>query len=43
MTKHPCYEFVALDRRLTSEEMAELRVISTRAEISPTGFWVPQP
>ena len=34
-----CYEFVALDRRLTAKEMAELRSISTRAEITPTRFW----
>lgn len=39
MSEHQCYEFVALDRRLTSKEMAELRAISTRAEISPTRFW----
>src|SRR5690606_14185070 len=39
MSEYQCYEFVALDRRLTSKEMAELRAISTRAEISPTRFW----
>ncbi len=33
------YEFVALDRRLTAAEMAELRSISARAEITPTRFW----
>jgi hypothetical protein len=39
MSEHQCYEFVALDRPLTSKEMAELRAISTRAEITPTRFW----
>ncbi|MGA2451247.1 MAG: hypothetical protein ABTD50_21520 [Polyangiaceae bacterium] len=39
MSEYQCYEFVALDRPLTSEQMAELRAISTRAEITPTRFW----
>jgi hypothetical protein len=39
VSEYQCYEFVALDRRLTAEEMAELRSISTRAEITPTRFW----
>jgi len=39
MSEYQCYEFVALDRQLTSKEMAELRAISTRADISPTRFW----
>jgi hypothetical protein len=39
MSEYQCYEFVALDRPLTSKEMAELRAISTRAEITPTRFW----
>lgn len=39
MSEYQCYEFVALDRPLTSAEMAELRSISTRADISPTRFW----
>ena len=39
MSEYQCYEFVALDRPLTAKQMAELRVISTRAEISPTRFW----
>jgi hypothetical protein len=39
MSEHQCYEFVALDRPLTPKEMAELRAISTRAEITPTRFW----
>jgi hypothetical protein len=39
MSEYQWYEFVALDRMLTAKEMAELRAISTRAEISPTRFW----
>ena len=39
MSEYQCYEFVALDRPLTAREMAELRSISTRAEITPTRFW----
>lgn len=39
MSEYQSYEFVALDRRLTATEMAELRSISTRAEITPTRFW----
>ena len=35
MSEYQCYEFVALDRPLTPDEMAELRSISTRADISP--------
>jgi hypothetical protein len=39
MSEYQWYEFVALDRMLTPKEMAALRAISTRAEISPTRFW----
>jgi len=39
MSEYQSYEFVALDRRLTAKQLAELRAISTRAEISPTRFW----
>jgi hypothetical protein len=39
MSEYQCYEFVALDRPLTSKEMEELRAISTRAEITSTRFW----
>ena len=39
MSEYQCYEFVALDRPLTSKQMAELRAISSSAEISPTRFW----
>ena len=38
MSEYQCYEFVALDRPLTAKQMAELRALSTRAEISPTRF-----
>src|SRR5215218_9741973 len=33
------YEFVAIDRRLTTTEMRALRAISTRATITPTRFY----
>ena len=39
MSEYQCYEFVSLDRALPSKEMAELRSISGRAEITPTRFW----
>jgi hypothetical protein len=39
MSEYQCYEFVALDQPLTHKAMAELRSISTRAEITPTRFW----
>jgi hypothetical protein len=39
VSEYQCYEFVALDRPLTAKQMAELRALSTRAEISPTRFW----
>ncbi len=39
MSEHQCYEFVALDRPLTSKEMSALRAISSRAEITSTRFW----
>lgn len=38
MSEYQYYEFVALDRALTPDEVEELRRISTRAQISPTGF-----
>ena len=44
MSEYQCYELVALDRPLAAKQMAELRAISTRAEISPTRFWIhPRP
>jgi hypothetical protein len=38
MSEHQCYEFLSLDRPLTSKQMTELRAISTRADITPTRF-----
>jgi hypothetical protein len=38
VSEYQCYEFVALDHPLSAKHMAELREISTRAEISPTRF-----
>lgn len=39
MSEHQVYDFVAVDRPLTKQEIDELRAISTRAEISTTRFW----
>src|SRR3954451_15494739 len=39
MSEYQSYEFLAIDRPLTSKQLAELRAVSTRAEISPTRFW----
>jgi hypothetical protein len=39
MSGYQCYEFVALERPLTAKQMAELRTVSTRADITPTRFW----
>jgi hypothetical protein len=39
MSEYQVYEFVALDRPLTPKQTAELRAISTRADITPTRFW----
>jgi hypothetical protein len=39
VSEYQYYEFVALDRPLTPAEMAELRSISTRAQITPTRFF----
>lgn len=38
MSTYEYYEFLALDRPLTAEEQAELRELSTRAEITATRF-----
>src|SRR5262249_58082819 len=38
MSEYQYYEFRAIDRRLDGEEMAALRVITTRAEITPTSL-----
>ena len=38
MSEYQYYEFLALDRPLTREQRAELRSISSRAEITATRF-----
>ncbi|MFO7739670.1 MAG: hypothetical protein R6V46_14415 [Desulfatiglandaceae bacterium] len=38
MSEYQYYEFLAIDRPLTKDEMAELRALSTRATITPVGF-----
>lgn len=38
MSEYQYYEFAAIDKPLTRTEMAELRAVSTRAIISPSGF-----
>jgi hypothetical protein len=38
MSEYQYYEFLAIDRPLTSEEMADLRALSTRANITPVSF-----
>ena len=38
MSEYQYYEFLALDRPLTSEQREELRELSTRAEITATRF-----
>lgn len=38
MSEYQYYEFAAIDRPLTQAEMAKLRAVSTRADITPSGF-----
>ena len=38
MSEYQYYEFLAIDRPLTADEMAELRALSTRAVITPVSF-----
>ncbi|MFN6144872.1 MAG: hypothetical protein ACK5AL_00765 [Planctomycetota bacterium] len=38
MSEYQYYEFLAIDRPLTTRQMGELRACSTRARISTTGF-----
>lgn len=38
MSEYQYYEFLAIDRALDKSEMATLRTLSTRAEITPTRF-----
>jgi hypothetical protein len=38
VSEYQYYEFVAVDRPLSERQLAELRELSTRAEITPTSF-----
>jgi len=38
MSEYQHYEFLAIDRPLTSEEMSALRELSTRTNITPVSF-----
>ena len=38
MSEYQYYEFQAVDRPLTKEELTEVRALSTRAEITSTRF-----
>jgi len=38
MSEHQYYEFAAIDHPLNRDEMAQLRAVSTRAVINPSGF-----
>jgi len=38
MSEYKYYEFLAIDRALTADEMDELRALSTRAAITPVSF-----
>ena len=38
MSEYQYYEFLAIDRPLTTDEIAELRALSTRATITPVSF-----
>ncbi len=38
MSEYQYYEFLAIDRQLTSKEMEDLRALSTRAQITPVSF-----
>jgi len=38
MSEYQYYEFLAIDRPLTADKMAELRALSTRATITPVSF-----
>ena len=38
MSEYQYYEFQAVDRPLTQEQMGELRAYSSRAQITPSSF-----
>jgi hypothetical protein len=39
MSEYQYYEFAAIDRPLTREQMTQLRVLSSLTTITPTRFW----
>jgi hypothetical protein len=39
VSEYQCYEFLALEQPLTKKQIAELRAVSTRAEITPKRFF----
>jgi hypothetical protein len=39
MSEYQWYEFLSLDKPLSEKQIAEVRRLSSRAEISPTRFW----
>lgn len=38
MSEYQYYEFQAIDRRLSEDEMLEMRAVSSRGEITPTRY-----
>jgi hypothetical protein len=38
VSEYQYYEFAAIDRPLTEQELEEIGALSTRAEITPTSF-----
>ncbi len=38
MSEYQYYEFIAIDKPLTTQQMAELRSVSSRADITATSF-----
>jgi hypothetical protein len=38
LSEYQYYEFLAIDEALDARQMRELRALSTRARITPTGF-----
>ena len=38
LSEYQYYEFLAIDEALDARQMRELRTLSTRARITPTGF-----
>jgi hypothetical protein len=38
LSEYQFYEFLAVDRPLDARQLGEVRSLSTRADITPTGF-----